>query len=47
MHKLDFPHVQDDLNPYILRMLKCTFSLDAAHVWYKVWYKVTVTQYLG
>ena len=25
----DFAHVQDDVNPHILRMLKCTVSLDA------------------
>ena len=26
----DFSHVQDDVNPHLLRMLEGTFSLDAA-----------------
>ena len=28
----DFAHVQDDVNPNILRMLENTFSLDTAHL---------------
>ena len=32
MPSLDFAHVQDDVNPHILRMLEGSFSLDAAHL---------------
>ena len=28
----DFAHVQDDMNPHILRMFDGTFSLDTAHI---------------
>ena len=28
----DFAHVEDDVNPHILRMLQDTFFLDAAHI---------------
>ena len=28
----DFAHVQGDVNPYIMRMLEGTFSIDAAHI---------------
>ena len=28
----DVAHVQDDVNPHILRMLKGTFSLGSAHL---------------
>ena len=28
----DFAHVQDDVNPYILRMIEDMFSVDAAHI---------------
>ena len=30
----DFAHVQDDVNPHILRMFKGTFSLDAAKMFH-------------
>ena len=32
MPERDFAHVQGDVNPHILRMLECTFSLDAAQL---------------
>ena len=32
MHGRGFAHVQDDVNPYILRMPEGTFSLDVAHL---------------
>ena len=28
----DFTHVQDDVNPHILRILECIFPLDTAHM---------------
>ena len=32
MSELDFAHVQDDVNPHILRMFESMFSLDAAQL---------------
>ena len=33
MSEWDFAHVQDDVNPHLLRMFEGTFiSLDAAHI---------------
>ena len=34
MPGLDFAHVQENVNPHILRMLQGTFSLDTTHMWY-------------
>ena len=30
MPGLDFAHVQDNINPHILRVFECTFSLDTS-----------------
>ena len=32
MRGRDFAHVQDDVNPHILRMLEDTFSIDLAQL---------------